>query len=104
MNVTLVLAIRRGVVAPVVVVGDVHDARRKDVVAMVADDEDEQQQRVVAVSTARLLRVHAVHTRHAASLKAGGVQMYRGDVVAGKTAGTREPMEKEKRDKKDTDK
>lgn len=64
------LAICRGVVAAVVVVGDVHDARRGDVVAMVADDEDEQQRRVVAVSTAAmLLRVHAVHTRHAAKSK-----------------------------------
>lgn len=48
-------------VVVVVVVGDVHDARRWD---LVADDEDEQR---VAVSTT-MLRVHAVHTRRAASL------------------------------------
>lgn len=62
---------RRIVAAAVVVVVDVHVARRKDPVATVIDDENER--RIVAVSTAMLLRVHAVHTRRAADLKAGSV-------------------------------
>lgn len=61
------------VVLAVVVVGDVHDARRED---PVADDENERRV-VVAVSTAMLLRVHAVHTRRAADLKAGDDFRYR---------------------------
>lgn len=64
------------VVLAVVVVGDVHDARRGDPVATVADDENERRV-VVAVSTAMLLRVHAVHTRRAADLKAGDDFRYR---------------------------
>lgn len=58
------------IVLVVVVVGDVYDAPRRNPMAMVVDDENER--RIVAVSPA-MLRVHAVHTRRAADLKAGGV-------------------------------
>lgn len=54
-------------------------------VELVADDEDERRG-VVVVSTAMMLRrtVHAVHTRRAASPKAGGVQS---DIAATGLAG-----------------